>query len=112
MIYDVTAHPLLSDQAAALGPSELEAHARVAETSLGLLNFTAFVDGTDKYDRATDAVALQINYQVEAGIEAFIMSGESRGARRRSYRGGSRKRMAPLHPMARKIVNAIKPPVF
>lgn len=110
MIYSVTAHPLLSDQAAALSGPELDAHARVAESLLGLDTFTPFdpIQKTDFYNRATDAVALQVSYQVESGIEAFVMSGESRGARRRSYRGGSHRRMQPLHPTSRKIVSSLK----
>lgn len=109
MIYDVADHPLLSEESAQLGSSELGAHARMAETLLGLLLFTAFDPTTDqdKYDRATDAVALQINYQVAAGVEAFLSTHDRRGARAKVYRG--RGRMPPVHSAARKIVNAIKP---
>lgn len=111
MLYDIADHPLLSEEAAQLGSLELGAQARMAETLLGLLTFPAFDQATqqDKYDRATDAVALQVNYQVEAGVEAFLTTSSRRGARGRSYRG--RGRMPPVHSAARKIITAIKPTV-
>jgi hypothetical protein len=107
MRYDVTNHPLLSDDAKALGSESLEAHGRVAEQVLGLYNFTAFESGTDEYKSAQDAVALQVNYQVEAGIDAFVAASVSRGARSKTFRGG--KRMPMIHGMARRIVSRIKP---
>lgn len=110
MLYDILDHPLLSDGAKDLDSAELATHARVAETLLGLLKFTAFAEGTDFYDRATDAVALQVSFQVEAGIEAFILTHETRGARKKDFRG--RGRMPPIHPTARKIVSGIKPAVL
>ncbi len=108
MLYDIIDHPLLTDDARDLEPLDLEAHVRVAETLLGLLKFTAFAAGTDFYARASDAVALQVNYQAAAGIDAFTMANERRGARSMTYRG--RTRMPPIHPMARKIISGIKPP--
>lgn len=109
MLYDITDHPLLTEEAAQLGPTELNAHARMAETLLGLLTFTAFDPTTDadNYARATDAVALQVSYQVEAGIEAFLTTSDRRGGRSKTFRG--RGRMPPVHSAARKIINAIKP---
>lgn len=109
MLYDIADHPLLSEEAAQLGSLELGAQARVAETLLGLLTFTPFNQTTDqdKYDRATDAVALQVSYQVAAGVEAFMLINDRRGLRTKHYRG--RGRMPPVHSAARKIINAIKP---
>lgn len=109
MLYDIADHPLLSEESAQLGPLELGAQARMAETLLGLLTFTPFNPTTqaDSYDRATDAVALQVNYQVAAGIEAFLASVDRRGQRQRNFRG--RGRMPAVHSAARKIINAIKP---
>lgn len=109
MLYDIADHPLLSEESAQLGSLELSAQARMAETLLGLLTFTAFDATTqaDKYDRATDAVALQVNYQVAAGVEAFLSTSDRRGQRQKNYRG--RGRMPPVHSAARKIINAIKP---
>jgi hypothetical protein len=109
MLYDVADHPLLSEEAAQLGSLELGAQARMAETLLGLLAFTAFdpITDQDKYDRATDAVALQVSYQVAAGIEAFLSILDRRGLRIRHYRG--RGRMPPVHSAAKKIISAIRP---
>ncbi len=100
---------MLSDDAKDLGPASLEAQARVAETLLGLLTFTPFVLLTqpDLYARATDAVALQVSYQVEAGVDAFILMAQTNGGRTQSYRGG--RRMPTIHGVAKKIVSQIKP---
>lgn len=107
--YDVTAHPLLSEEAQDLGPATLDAQARVAETLLGLLDFTAFdpVTQADQYARASDAVALQVSYQVEAGMDAFILANQAKGGRSQTYRGG--RRMPIIHSLAKKIVSKIKP---
>lgn len=107
--YDITDHPLLSDDARDLGPNSLDAQARVAETLLGLLTFTAFsvVTQADLYSRAQDAVALQVNYQVEAGLDAFILMSLAKGGRSMSFRGG--RRMPTIHGIAKKIVSQIKP---
>ena len=106
MLYDITGHALLSPEAAQLGGSELETYARAAEVLLGLLKIPLFTG--DYALRAADAVALQVSYLVESGIEAFILSDQWRGARRSVYRGGAR-RMPPLHPVAKKIITQIKP---
>lgn len=110
-LYTIDAHPLLSQEAKTLGVDTLEAHARVAETMLGLLNFTAFdpVTDPDKYARATDAVALQVSYQVEAGMDAFVLSSHTRGGRTLTYRGAGVRRMPTIHSLAKKIVSQIKP---
>jgi len=109
MLYDIADHPLLSEESAQLGSAELGAQARMAETLLGLLTFTAFDPTTqqDSYDRATDAVALQVNYQVAAGIEAFLSTIERRGQRLKRFRG--KGRMPAVHSQAKKIITAIKP---
>lgn len=106
--YDVTGHPLLTGGAEGLGPTELAAQNRVAEILLGLWKFPVFTDA-DKIDQAKDAVAMQVSYQVQAGVEAFVLSSLIRGNRDMNYRGGRRK-MPPIHSAARKIVNTIKPP--
>lgn len=109
MIYDITGHPLLTGEATDLGPTQLDAHARVAETLLKLLTFATFdkVSQPDLYNRACDAVALQVTYQVESGVDAFIMSKLTRGGRSMNFRGG--RRMPPIHAISKKIISAIKP---
>lgn len=108
-LYDITGHPLLSDDAKELGADSLDAQGRVAETLLGLLAFTPFDQTNDpaNYARATDAVALQVSYQVEAGLDAFILMSLAKGGRSASFRGG--RRMPTIHGIAKKIVSQIKP---
>lgn len=103
------AHAMLSTAAKALGPTELATHSRIAETILGLLSFTAFdqTSSPDEFSRAQDAVALQVSYQVESGIDAFLLQNLGRGGRNLTFRGG--RRMPTSHPLARKIVQAIRP---
>ncbi len=104
--YDITGHPLLSEAAAVLGANELEAHTQVAERMLGVLDLQEFPSTDRRYDDLRGALALQVSYQVEAGIEAFILAEHVRGARRETYRGASRK-MSPVHPQARRLVAAV-----
>lgn len=108
-LYDITNHPLLSDDAQALGATSLDAQGRVAETLLGLLDFTAFdqVTQADLYARATDAVALQVSYQVDSGVDAFILSQMTKGGRSITFRGG--RRMPIIHGLAKKLISKIKP---
>lgn len=108
-LYDITQHPLLSDEAQKLGIESLMSHARVAETLLGMLSFTPFdvVSQADLYSRASDAVALQVSYQVEAGVDAFILSQLIKGGRQTMFRG--KGRMPIIHGIAKKIVSSIKP---
>lgn len=110
-LYDVEGHPLLSEGAAELEPTALEAHASLAETLLGFGSFTAFASDDPKYSKAQIAVALQVSYQVEAGINAFIMLQSVRGSRAETWRGGGRRgqRFPKVHPMARQVFNEIKP---
>lgn len=107
--YDISNHPLLSSDAQQLGADSLDAQARIAETLLGLLTFTAFdrLTQLDLYERATDAVALQVSYQVDAGLDAFILSELVKGGRQATFRGG--RRMPIIHGMAKKIVSQIRP---
>lgn len=110
-LYDVEGHPLLSEGAAELGPTQLEAHANLAEILLGFDTFTAFTDTDPKYDKAAIAVALQVSYQVESGIDAFILIQQTRGSRSTTFRGAGRRgqRMVKVHPMAKQVFNAIRP---
>lgn len=95
--YDVSEHGLLSADAIALSTEEFGAQNDLAEMSLGLL-------GTDLTDTDEDvammAVALQLNFQVEAGVEAYVLLSDSQGARSRSFRDPS----VTLHPTALKLV--------
>ncbi len=108
-IYMIDNHPLLSEDARKLNSTELDAHARVAETLLKFTTFTPFSADTalDSYNRASDAVALQVSFQVESGVEAFVLASWARGARTKNYRKGQRN-MPVVHPIARKIATALR----
>lgn len=107
MRYDVTDHPLLTDEAKQLGSETLEAQADVAEELLGLLLYPEFAAGSAKYKSAQNAVALQVSYQVECGMDAFISASIARGARGNRFRGATR--MPLVHGQARRIVSRIRP---
>jgi hypothetical protein len=107
MRYNVTGHPLLSQAVTDLGPDELTAHNEIAERLLGLLDIVEFQVNDQRRTDAITATAMQVNYQVEANIEAFILAEHTRGARRLVYRGGQTRKMGAIHPMARRIVAAL-----
>ena len=81
-LYDPAAHPLLSSAAAALDtegdPNALDEQAEVAINLLGLRD-TAYTDADAA--AAVRAVAIQVNLQVELGVEGFAYSSLTRGAR-------------------------------
>lgn len=102
MAYVIANNPLL------IGVStgqDLTAHQRVAEVLLGFSAVAELVDAT-QHAQAEDAIAMQVSYQVECGIEAFVLQEVLRGHRRKRYRGGTH-RMAPVHPMARKVASTL-----
>lgn len=97
-------HPLLSQRAETLGEEELAAHKLVAESLLGLTDFTVSVQSD--CDIIDAAVVMQVNYQVEAGVEGALMQEARRGGRHIIYRG--RNRMAHTHGQALKMVHSVK----
>jgi hypothetical protein len=104
-LYPVDGHPLLSPAAAALDADALEAQSRVAERVLGLAdtNFTG-----DDAITASDAVALQVSYQVAMPPEQAIILSETRGSRSVTYRGGSASGvMAMVSATAQAIVDGL-----
>ena len=109
MIYDVTAHHLLSPEARRVPPKELEQLVGVAEDLLGLAG-SAY--GGEDEERAARAVALQVNHLVALGSDAFVFSSVSRGGRSWSFRGGTGggdAGPALVHPIAAAIVAALPP---
>lgn len=108
--YNVTGHPLLSEQAASLGSTELTAHTQVAIALLKLDEFPQIdqVTAAADYIQAANAVALQVSFQVESGIDAFFLANQTVGSRNMTFRGGSR-RMPITHGIARKIANKLRP---
>jgi hypothetical protein len=102
MLYDATAHPLLSVQATQLAPEVLVEQNELAETLLELTGTN--LTGTAK-ETATRAVALQIAFQLEMGVEGYVFASESQGDRSGTYRGTGQ---APsVHPMAATLVASV-----
>lgn len=70
-VYDVTAHPILTPKALAITPAEkFASHVLLAESLLGVSG-PAYTD-TDLLDKARLAVAIQVNFQAEQGIDPFV----------------------------------------
>lgn len=91
-LYDVTAHVLLSGGAKYLTPTELDAHASVAESLLGFAGLSVF--SGESLDKAKQAVALQVSFQVEGGIDAAVVQSKTEGVRSMTYRADLVHRMA------------------
>lgn len=106
--FDVEGHPFLTNKVLALDPDKFEAQVILAETLLGLRNRRI---REDRLEEIHNAISLQVNYQIELGLDAFtsqhvnvgIQAG--RGGQSVTYRGYS----APpsVHAQAQKIVAAV-----
>lgn len=97
-------HPLLGARAKALEPDEILAQQVVAESLLQVNDLTVALQAD--CDRLDAAVVLQINFQVETGIEGYMLTEARRGARHVIYRG--KNRMAHVHRQAIEIVRGLK----
>lgn len=99
-VYNLKDHPLLSGAAKALSGDEavLDAWTRVAEAVVGL--GAPALDGTNA-TLAKDALALQVSFMYERGIEAAVATAVSRGARSITYRE------TDIHPTAARILAAL-----
>lgn len=108
-LYDPTSHPLLSTEAGALDPDELEAHAEIAESALGLAD-TEFEDS--EATEATHAVVRQVNLQVDVGLTPKIayLESERKGDEARTYRSASPEagEGVLLDPLAKRMVANLK----
>ena len=97
MQYDISSHPLLSEDAAALQPDQLEEYVELAEDLLGL----AGVIFTEESAVSTveRALVLQVNYWLEHDVSnPQQLQAERRGDRSFAYyrAAGSRLFMNPL----------------
>ncbi len=100
----VTAHPLLTGKVNALGTDPFAAQQKLAEALLGLTQ--SFVDrcDADQLDRVTMAVALQMNFQVEQGLDPFVVQSESstQQGESRTYRDDA------VNPQSQAIIAGIQ----
>lgn len=99
MPYDTVNHPLLSEDAKALGGPEITAQQRVAERVLGLTG-TGYT-GTAKLE-AEDALAMQVSLQVATDPMTFLAQSETKGIESITYRD-----TIPIHPMALEIAKGL-----
>jgi hypothetical protein len=104
ILYDVAAHPLLSDDAKALEPEALAAQNDVAEDVLKLKGTSPAPYTDPEAVRAVkNAVAWQVNYQVAMGTDAYTLQSKTEGSRSETFRG-----TAPdAYPPSVRIVNAL-----
>jgi hypothetical protein len=102
---DLSTHPLLSPRAKLIDPDELTAHVLLAETLLGVDQLALKADDADQ-DKVDGAIVLQVNYQVESGVEGFLMQEARRGARHNIYRG--RNRLQYVHRLALEAIRQLK----
>lgn len=83
MAYDISSHPLLTPEAAALASDVFEEHAALAHDLLGLTGTSLTGEAAEKAKRF---LVLQVNYQVESGVKAAVYIDVMRGRRREMYR--------------------------
>jgi len=101
--YDITSHPLLSDNAKALlndDASVFDAVVVAAERTLGL-HGTSF--SGDEAEDAKLAVVLETNYELEQTPESEVMSRFDRGEKTFQYKSN----ISSVYPRAQKIANRL-----
>jgi len=86
MLTDIDTHPLLSAKARGIEPHILAEVALVAADLLGLSEHADLIAGSESVSKAQRAVALQINLQVERGIEAEAYTREVVDGYTKEYR--------------------------
>jgi hypothetical protein len=104
MLVDLTGNALLTGKVNALPTDKKTAQQNLAEALLNLTDAFVGALSPTQLERVKMAVALQMNYQVEQGIDSFVLESESstQQGESRSYREGA------LHPQAKAIVEGIE----
>ena len=102
LLYDIDDHPFLTPKSQALESEILHSHQLLAETLLGLSAYDVFSDQAD-IDQVELAIAMQINFQVEQGLDPYVSKSVSSGQSKQStvYRDGY------LDPRAVAIVDGV-----
>ena len=110
--FDVSAPGMLTEKAVALyqdQPEKFEAHNVMAETLLGVAD-ESYTEPS--LERIMVAVALQLCYQLELGLDAFVALNTNigiqggRGGQSTTYRGY--KGPPLVHAQAKKMVDAVR----
>jgi hypothetical protein len=107
VLYDPTDHPLLSPEATNLkngNADQFNEQAALAQTILNL-DGTSFTG--DDAATATRAVAMQLNYQLEMGLEGFTAAAVTRGSRSTVYKQGTGARAGLAFPLAKRLVDSL-----
>lgn len=102
MAYDLTGHELL--KGTSLTGKLLETHAQVAEHLLGL-NGTSYTDEAGEV--AKSAIAIQVKFQYNEGLDLTAFSMVSRGSRTWVPSAAAR---SGVSPMAKTLVDSITSP--
>jgi hypothetical protein len=104
MLVDLTGSALLTGKVIALPTEKKTAQQELAEAILELNASFVGALTTLQLDRVKMAVALQMNYQVEQGTDAFVLESQSSNQQgeSRSWRDGA------VHPQAKAIVDGIE----
>lgn len=115
-VYDVSAHPLLSATAAALVASDADAFQALTESAADLLGLSMVDWGcneTAALPRAANAIALQLNWMLDAAGASGSSAGaqlvsERRGPMSRTYRTGTDGGPLLVSPVARFQADAVR----
>jgi len=101
-------HALLSPQAKLLRSEELTAHRQVAESLLLTSDLQApgALAAPGAADQYETALVLQVNFQVAAGVEGYLMQQARRGARHLIYRGTNR--LSHVNRQSLEMIRALK----
>ncbi len=67
--FDISSEPILTDKADGLVTAELDSHTRMAEWLLGLQTITF---PSDLDDDVVIALAMQVNFQLEQGVDGAV----------------------------------------
>jgi hypothetical protein len=104
VLYDPTDHALLSPEAKALQQNDVSQFNEQATIAQSLLDLDGTSYSGNDAATATRAVAMQVNYQIEMGMEGFTTNAVSRGSRSVVYKQGTGSRPVLVFPLAARLV--------
>lgn len=99
---------LLSERARSVDPDTIAAHRVVAESLLAVAALLPLVTAQADKDKYEAAMALQISYQIEQGIEGALLADARRGSRSFTYRVRGELRNKATHRNALIIITELK----
>lgn len=105
MAFDLEGHDLLTPLFVALGDKPKESHVALAADLLRFSDFEAKILGSAQEAKALRALALQVNFQVEAGAEIDFLVMEEVDDYQRKYRDVTISPRAEL--LAGQVISAI-----